>query len=184
MPAAIGMIELSSIAAGFKVQDVMLKAAEVELLVARTICPGKYVVIIGGNVASIIASLKSGRGAAEGFMVDDLMISNIDPKVFPALSGCVNLPDNSQGAVGIIETFSVASVIEAADVAVKAAQVTLLRIHVAMAIGGKGFMMICGDVAAVKTAVEAGVQRIKENGVLVNKVVITGASRELFGEYI
>ena len=184
MPAAIGMIELSSIAAGFKVQDVMLKAAEVELLVARTICPGKYVVIIGGKVASIIASLKSGRGAAEGYMVDELVISNIDPSVFPALSGCVNLPDKYQRAMGIIETFSVASVIDAADAAVKAAQVTLLRIHVAMAIGGKGFMMICGDVAAVKTAVEAGAQRVMEGGVLVNKVVITGASRELFKEYI
>lgn len=184
MPAAIGMIELSSIAAGFKVQDVMLKAAEVELLVARTICPGKYIVIIGGKVASIIASLKSGRRATEGFMVDELMISNIDPSVFPALSGCVNFPDNYQRAMGIIETFSVASVIEAADAAVKAAQVTLLRVHVAMAIGGKGFMMICGDVAAVKTAVEAGAQRVMESGVLVNKVVITGASKELFKEYV
>ena len=184
MSAAIGMIELSSIAAGFKAQDIMLKAAEVELLVARTVCPGKYIVIIGGKVASVNASLKSGRRAAEGFLVDELMIPNVDPMIFPALSGCVELPHNYQRAMGIIETFSSASVIEAADAAVKAAQVTLIRIHVAMAIGGKGFLMVCGDVAAVNSAIEAGAIRIKRGGVLVNKVVITGVSKELFKEYI
>jgi microcompartment protein CcmL/EutN len=183
MPAAIGMIELSSIAAGYKVQDAMLKAAEVKLLVARTVCPGKYIVIIGGKVASVKASLESGRREAEGFLVDELMISNVDSAVFPALSGCVPVPHNRQ-AMGIIETFSSASVIEASDAAVKAARVTLIRIHVAMAIGGKGFMMVCGDVAAVKTAIEAGATRIKSGGLLVNKVVITGASKELFEESI
>lgn len=184
MAAAIAMIELSSIAAGFQVQDTMLKAAEVELLVARTVCPGKYIIIIGGKVASVTAALGSGRQAAEGFMVDDLMLSNIDPAIFPAISGCVELPDAHQKAMGIIETFSSVSTIEAADAAVKAAQVTLVRIHVAMAIGGKGFMLVSGDVAAVKTAVEAGAARIKNDGMLVNKVVITGASKELFKEYI
>jgi microcompartment protein CcmL/EutN len=184
MPAAIGMIELSSIATGFQVQDSMLKAAEVELLVARTVCPGKYVVIIGGKVSSVTASLRSGRQAAEGFLVDELLISNVDPMIFPALSGCADLPHNYQRALGIIETFSSASIIEAADAAVKAARVTLIRLHVAMAIGGKGFMMLCGDVASVKTAVEAGVARIKNGGMLVNRVVITGASKELFKEYI
>jgi len=184
MSAAIGMIELSSIATGFQVQDTMLKAAEVELLVARTVCPGKYIVIIGGKVASVTASLRSGRQAAEGFLVDELLIPNVDPMIFPALSGCTDLPNNYQRALGIIETFSSASVIEAADAAVKSAQVTLIRLHVAMAIGGKGFMMVCGDVASVKTAVEAGVARIKNGGVLVNRVVITGASKELFKEYI
>lgn len=184
MPAAIGMIELSSIAAGFLVQDTMLKAAEVELLVARTVCPGKYLVIIGGKVSSVTASLRSGRQVAEGFLVDELLIPNVDPMIFPALSGCIDLPLNYQRALGIIETFSSASVIKAADASVKAAQVKLIRIHVAMAIGGKGFMMVCGDVESVKTAVEAGVARIKNDGVLVNRVVITGASKELFAEYI
>jgi microcompartment protein CcmL/EutN len=184
MPAAIGMLELTSIAAGYKVQDTLLKTAEVELLVARTVCPGKYIVIIGGKVAGVTASMRSGRQAAEGFLVDELLISNIDPVIFSALSGSVELPPNHHRTMGIIETFSSSAAIEAADAAVKAAQVTLIRIHVAMAIGGKGFMMVCGDVTAVRTAIEAGVARIKDGGVLVNKVVITGASSELFREYI
>ena len=183
MPAAIGIVELSSIASGFQVQDVMLKAAEIELLVARSVCPGKYLVVVGGKVASVTSSLKSGKQAAQGFLVDDLLISNVDSAVFPALSGCVELPFGHGRSLGIIETFSSASVIQAADAAVKAADVTLFRIHVAMAIGGKGFLMVCGDVGAVKTAIEAGAAKIQADGVLVNKVVITGASDELFREY-
>ena len=35
---SIGLIELSSIAAGYLVGDAMLKAADVELLLSRSIC--------------------------------------------------------------------------------------------------------------------------------------------------
>jgi len=184
MRSAIGIIELSSIATGFQAQDAMLKSAQVDLAIARTICPGKYIIVVGGKVAGVQSALEAGRSAAEGFIVDELLISNVDERVFPALTGCVELPENYHRALGVIETFSVASVIEAADAAVKAAHVSLFRVHVAMAIGGKGFLLICGDVAAVKTAVDAGCQRIKAEGALVNRVVITGATRELFQEYI
>ena len=100
MPAAIGIVELSSIASGFQVQDVMLKTAEVDLLVARSVCPGKYLVVVGGKVASVISSLKSGKQAAQGFLVDDLLISNVDPAVFPALSGSVELPERPRPFAG------------------------------------------------------------------------------------
>ena len=183
MHAAIGIIELSSIASGFKVQDAMLKAAEVEVTIARSICPGKYMLVIGGKVANVSSSLEAGKRAAAGFLVDTLYLHNIDKRVLPALSGCVPLPENPR-ALGIIETFSAASCIEAADAAIKAAQVTLFRVHAAMAIGGKGFLLLCGDVTAVQTAVEAGCQRIKDNATLVNREVISGASRELFQEYL
>jgi bacterial microcompartment shell protein len=184
MPSAIGIIELSSIATGFQAQDAMLKAAQVDLAIARTICPGKYIVVVGGKVASVKSAMDAGKSVAEGFIVDDLLISNVDERVFPALTGCVVLPENYHRALGVIETFSGASIIEAADAAVKAAHVTLFRLHVAMAIGGKGFLLICGDVAAVKTAVDAGCQRIKDDGTLVNRVVVTGVTKELFQEYI
>ncbi|MBI2503150.1 MAG: BMC domain-containing protein [Candidatus Latescibacteria bacterium] len=59
---AIGLIELSSIAAGFAVADVLLKAAMVELLINRTICSGKYLILIGGEVAAVEASLAAGVG--------------------------------------------------------------------------------------------------------------------------
>ncbi|MCF8077773.1 MAG: BMC domain-containing protein [Desulfobacterales bacterium] len=184
MPAAIGLLELSSIASGFVAQDAIFKAADVELLMARTICPGKFIILIGGKVDSVKTSMKAGSDAAAGFIVDQLVIPNVDKRVFPALTGCVDIPEEYSRAVGVMETFSSVSIIQAADAAVKAANITLFRVHVAMAIGGKGFMLLCGDVASVKTAIAAGAAVIKEEGVLVNMEVISGASKELFREYV
>jgi bacterial microcompartment shell protein len=162
----------------------MLKAAEVKILISRTICPGKFIIVIGGKVASVNASMNAGVLAASGFLVDKLLIPNVDKRVFPALTGCAELPETYQKALGAIETFSAASIIKATDAAVKAANVTLFRVHVAMAIGGKGFLPFCGDVGSVKVAVNSGIESIKEDGMLVNNVVISGASKELFREYI
>ncbi len=184
MTGAIGVLELSSIAAGFAVQDAVLKAADVTLLTARTICPGKYMVVVGGAVGAVDAAVAAGAGAAGGFLVDRLHLPNIDPAVFPAVSGCVALPEGNGNALGIIETFSAASILRAADAAVKAAGVILFRVHLSMAVGGKGFLMAAGDVGSVNAAVDSGIEVIKDEGMLVNKVVLSGAPQELFKEYI
>ncbi len=184
MPNAIGIIELSSIAAGFKTQDTMLKAADVELIMARTICSGKYLIIVGGSISSVSAGLDAGANAAQGYLIEKLNIPNIDRQVFGALSNTVPMPENYDRALGIVETFSATPIIEAADAAVKSADVILFRVHVSMAIGGKGFMLLCGDVASVQAAVESAMEKIKEPGMLVNSVVIPSASKELFKEYI
>lgn len=180
---SIGILELSSIAAGYQVQDAMLKAAEVELLVARTLCPGKYIIIVGGKVAAVKAALSSGEQMGNGFQVDRLLLPSVDPRVFPALTGCVELPETRRKALGVIETFSAATIVQAADAAVKAANVTLFRVHIAMAVGGKGFLLICGDIGAVKASVAAGASSVQQEGLLVNQVVISGASEALFSDY-
>jgi len=184
MMGSIGILELSSIAAGYTIQDTILKVAEVELLIARTICPGKYLIVIGGQVGSVNSAMDAGIEKAGGFLVDKLILANIDLAIFPALSGCVDVPDNSNSSLGIIETFSAASIVRAADAAVKAASVILFRVHLSMAIGGKGFLLIAGDVGSVTAAINAGIEEIKDEGILVNKSVLSGVSRELFKEYI
>ena len=184
MSHAIGVLELSSIAAGFEAEDAMLKAADVELLVARTICSGKFLIIIGGAVSSVSAALDAGKIKAAGFLIESLNIPNIDPQVFAAVSGNVDLEGQGHRSLGIVETFAATPIIEAADAAVKAADVTLLRVHVSMAIGGKGFFLVNGDTAAVKAAVEAACDKAGPSGLLVNRVVIPSASPELLKEYI
>ena len=184
MSNAIGIVELSSIAAGYLAEDAMLKAADVEVLIARTICPGKFLVIVGGSVSAVGASLDAAGNVASGHVIESLNIPNIDRQVFPALSGSVELPKNYNRALGIVETFSATPIIEAADAAVKAADVTLFRVHVSMAVGGKGYFLVNGDTSAVNAAVDAAVEQIKETGMLVNEVIIPSASKELFQEYI
>ncbi|MBI5731162.1 MAG: BMC domain-containing protein, partial [Ignavibacteriales bacterium] len=50
---SIGLIEMTSIAAGMQAADIMLKTSQVELILSRTICSGKYIVLIGGEVAAV-----------------------------------------------------------------------------------------------------------------------------------
>ena len=184
MSHAIGIIELSSIAAGYDAQDAMLKAADVTTLIARTICSGKYLIIVGGTVSSVSAALDAGEKQAAGFLIESLNIPNVDRQVFRAVSGTVELKELRNRSLGIVETFSATTIIEAADAAVKAADVVLFRVHVSMAIGGKGFMLVNGDTSAVQAAVDAAVEAVRKSGTLVNKVIIPSASRELFNEYI
>jgi len=174
---SIGCIELNSIARGFLVSDAMLKAASVEILFNRTICPGKFMIMVGGDVAAVNAAVETGLRIGGGEVVDDLIIANVHPDVFPAISGTRIVEQT--GALGIVETFSVAAIVEAADAAVKAANVELLEVHMAMAIGGKGFVTLTGDVASVQAAVDAAAERIKGKGVLVDKVVIAQPSKEI-----
>ncbi len=180
--AAIGIVEVSSIARGYLVADAVLKRADVEIVVNRTICPGKYMVLISGDVDAVNASIETGIQVGAHSVVDHFIIPNVHPDVFPAISGVAHLPELK--ALGVIEGFSVASVIEAADAAVKAANIQLINVHLAMAIGGKGFVVLTGEVGAVESAVEAGAAIIEKKGLLVEKVVIPSPRKEIIDEYI
>jgi len=179
---SIGLIELTSIAAGFQVADAMLKAAEVEIILSRTICSGKYMVLIGGDVAAVTSSVEAGGTAGRGSIIDAFIIPNVHPGVFPAIAGTNRV--EVLESLGIVESFSVASLIEAADAAVKAARVQLIEIRLAMALGGKAFLTLTGDVAAVQAAVDAGAAVVSEKGLLVNKVVIPQPRKELLSEIV
>ena len=87
-------------------------------------------------------------------------------------------------ALGILESFSVAALIEGADAAVKAANVQLIEIRLAMALGGKAFVTLTGNVAAVESAIDAAAQVVGQKGMLVNKVVIPRPRPELLNEMI
>jgi len=177
MQHSVGIMELSSIARGFEVADVMLKKAAVELLMNRSICPGKFMIFIGGESEAVSQSIAAGEKAADDSYVDSMIIHNIHPDILPAISGTHEIGEVD--ALGVVETFSVATVIEAADASLKAADVTIVQLHLAMAIGGKAYYSIAGDVAAVREAVEAGAEYIKTKGLLVHKVVIPQPRKEI-----
>ena len=170
MEPAIGMIETNSIAAGILVGDAMVKRAPVQLLDARSICPGKFMVLVGGETAPVEEAMQAGRAAAESAIVDQLFLPNVHRGVFPAIAGAVEMEHVE--ALGIIETFSVASAVVAADAAVKAAEVTLVEIRLANGLGGKSFVLLIGDVSNVEAAVEAGARLSKAGGMLIQAVVI------------
>lgn len=179
---AIGLVELSSIASGFLVADHMLKTADVRLLLNRTICSGKYMILVAGQVAAVQSAMAVAVTAAGATLIDSCTIANVDEALFPAITGTVILRERE--ALGIIESFSVAALIEGADAAVKAAQVQLLEIRLAMALGGKAFARLCGKTAEVEAAVAAGAEVVARRGLLVNKVVIPAPVAEIYGETV
>ena len=113
MGKAICMLELSSIARGIETSDYMIKAAQVSLLRSSTVCPGKYMIIVGGDTGAVRASMEAGIAQGGEFVVDSLLIPNVHDQLFPAISGTVEV------------------------------------------VGGKGFVVLTGDVGAVRAAVEA-----------------------------
>ena len=183
-PKSVGAIELSSIGVGYRIQDDMLKAASVELLIARTICSGKYLIVLGGSVSDVEAAIHAGVDGAGEAIIDQLVLPNVHPAVFPALGQSIALGPEEFGALGVIETFSGVSVLAAADCAAKAARITLFRIHVAMALGGKGLCLMTGSVADVRAGVQAAADEVRRRGMLVSEVVIPRPGRELFGDYL
>lgn len=179
---SIGLIELSSVAAGFEVADTMLKAGTVRLILSRSICSGKYMVLIGGETAGVQAAVEAGAQAANGCLIDSFVIPNVHPDVFVALGR--TQPVEPTGALGILESFNVATLIQGADAAAKAAAVQLLEIRLAMALGGKAFVTMTGDVGSVQSAMAAGRQVIGDAGVLVNAVILSRPHPDVYKEVI
>ena len=180
---SIGLLELTSIASGYTVSDAVLKSADVELLLSRSVCSGKYLVLCGGETAAVQAAVEVGEEAAHGTLIDRFVIPNLHPDVFLALGRTAPPPDIT-GALGILESFNIATLIEGADAAAKAAAVQLVELRVAMALGGKAFVTMVGDVGAVQAAVAAGKRVIADAGVLVNAVVIPRPHPDVYRELV
>jgi microcompartment protein CcmL/EutN len=174
---AIGLVELISIAKGIEAADAMLKAAQVELLEAKPTCPGKYIVLICGNVAAVQSAVDTGKSIGADAVVDDFILPNVHPAVISAINAASPVADIK--ALGIIETFSIASLIVAADVAAKAGDVDLIEVRAGAGIGGKSYVTLTGDVSSVNSSIEAGSASASAKGTLVEKVVIASPHENL-----
>jgi microcompartment protein CcmL/EutN len=167
---AIALVETNSIAAGIQSGDAMVKKAQVQILEARSICPGKYMVLVGGEIGPVRESYQVGVASAADTLVDQLLLPNVHRSVFPALMSAS--PPRGDDALGIIETVTAAICIVAADAAAKAADVQLLEIRLANGLGGKSFVLMEGSVSDVEASVAAGVELVRQEGLLVRQVVI------------
>ena len=177
MAIAIGMVEFSSIARDIYAADQMVKISEVEIVTAQTICPGKYIALVEGDVAAVQDSVHIGEKFAGEYFVDSLVIPNVHHGIFPAITGAT-MPEHVT-ALGIFETFSVATMITAADQILKAAELEAIEIRLGTGLGGKSFFTFTGDVAAVETGVEAGRGVAETKGLMVDAEVIPSPSDRL-----
>jgi microcompartment protein CcmL/EutN len=167
---ALGLIELRSIARGMQTTDVMLKNGNVELLRAHVVCPGKYIILIAGAISAVRSSIQAGQEVAPEVVMDTFVLPNVHPSIFPALTATTEI--EKVRAVGVMETFTLAASIVAADIAVKAAPVELIEVRLPFALGGKAFMVITGEVGAVRSGINSAAAQLKDEGVIESFTVI------------
>ncbi|HEY5089406.1 MAG TPA: BMC domain-containing protein [Polyangia bacterium] len=156
MSDALALVELSSIARGHRVADAMLKRAPVALLRADWVSPGKFLVLIEGEVAAVEEAFRAGVEVGGDRIVDRLFLPQPHAVLWEALAGKTNATAEIE-SLAVVETTTVAATLLGADAAAKAAAVRLVELQLARGIGGKAFFTMTGPLADVEAAVEAAV---------------------------
>lgn len=170
MAKALGMVELQTVSAGLQAADCMLKAAAITLVQAHAVCPGKYIALVSGELSAVKAAVDAAALTFGGRLLDQFVLGNPHEGIFPALCGGANLPEH--GALGIVESFTAASAIVAADTAAKTADVTLLELRLARGLCGKSFVTLTGSLAAVDMAVARARSAIEAGGLYLDSAVL------------
>ena len=153
---ALGLIETSSIARGHVVADQMVKKAPVALVMARPVSPGKFLVLVSGEIADVDEAMKIGRVTADSTLVDQLELAQVAVAVLQALAG-TRADEDPDHALGIVETYAVAGALLGADAACKTADVGLPILRLADGIGGKAYFVVAGAQSDVEAALFAAV---------------------------
>lgn len=173
----IGLTEYTSIAKGIEAADAMIKKAEIKVLFSKPVCAGKYITMITGLVEAVRSSVTAALELAGASCIDHLIIPNLHPKVLPAFFGTAEI--KKWDAIGVIETFTIASCITASDIAAKSGEVDIVEIRLGVGLGGKAYVVLTGEIADVESAVFNGANFAKEHGTLVNSIVIPRPHKDL-----
>lgn len=177
MKKALGMIEFKTVASGITATDVMLKTADVEVVQANPVCPGKYLATIAGELSSVRAAIDAAEAYNPAMLVDKFVLGNPHESVQPAISGALEV--ENKAAIGILETFTAASAVVAADTAAKTALVELVEVRLAKGMCGKSYIILTGSVSSVTAAIEKAKTGVG-GGMFLDCSVIAGPDERLW----
>jgi microcompartment protein CcmL/EutN len=169
---SLALVEVASIARGHRVADAMVKRAPVELLRCDPVSPGKLLVLVAGEVASVDEAFRAGLEIAGDATLDKLYLPQAHAQLPGALRGEARAGDAAGvAALGVVETRTVAATILAADAAVKAARVRLIEMQLARGIGGKAYFVVTGALDEVEASVEAAVGAVDAAAVYATEII-------------
>lgn len=169
--AALGLLELQSIARGMTVADALVKRAEVQLHLNRPVSPGKHLVLCSGDVGDVEEAMQAGRAQAGTTLCDELLLTQVHDEVIDVLRRKDKRPLSEDFSIGILETLSASSTLRGADAACKAAEVRLHELRLCDGLGGKGFAILIGDQDMVEAAL-ATVEQLLSPGLLLTVELI------------
>ncbi|MSP25740.1 MAG: BMC domain-containing protein [Myxococcales bacterium] len=152
VPEALAMVELSSIAAGTRAADALVKKAPVVLERIGTLQPGSFALLFTGDVASVNESFLETIRVGGAAVIDQLMLPQIEASVYLAVAGVT--AEFGGDTLGVIETSSMCGALEAADAAVKGASVRVVSLRLGDELGGKGLVHLVGEQHDVEAALE------------------------------
>ena len=124
MGRALGMVEYKTVSTGVLAADLVLKTADVKIIEAQTVCPGKYIVIFEGDISAVRASVDAAASRYPEQLIDSFLLGNPHEGIFPAIYGTADI--KNRNALGVLETFDAAAIFVAADEAAKTAEVELI----------------------------------------------------------
>lgn len=144
----LGVVETKTIASGVRLADEMLKVADVTLVRASTICSGRYLIFVSGTQSDVETAV--GHARLTNKLTGNFVISGISPELVAVLKKRLSV--KTVQAISLIESSTVSSGVAAADIAVKSADVSLIRFVAGLGICGKSYFIFSGELAAVEEA--------------------------------
>ena len=182
MAKAIAVSEYKTVSAGVSAAGAMLKAADVDIVEAATVCPGKYIIIITGELSSVRAASDAAKAAYPTQHIGTFVLGNPHEGLFQAIYGTADV--KAMRALGILETFDVASMLVAADNAAKTSDVELIERRLARGMCGKSYLMLTGEVAAVQAAIDRAKSTAEQSGMFLDSSVIARPDSKLISSII
>ncbi|MBD1388657.1 BMC domain-containing protein [Neiella sp. HB171785] len=177
MTNSIGCIELSSIAVGYAVADAMVKAASIDIIWNEIQCPGRLMLMILGDTASVHAAIEVGASKGRARVVDSLVLSRVHPDVLAAIRK--RKAAKAAEALGVVEALTLSSAIQVADSIAKSSSVNIINFNASIGIAGKGVVMFCGDTASVSSAIEIADKYAATRGCTIHSAFIPNPSEQL-----
>ncbi len=174
---AIALIEYSSIATGILAGDEMLKKAPITVIKTGTVHNGKYLVLIGGSVASVEESYAKGLAIESDNIIDSMILPNIHEQLHDSILG--SRLKCTKESLGIIEASSVSTMIKASDAGVKGTDVNIIEIRLADDIGGKSFTIYNGSIEEVQSAIEIAKNAVTIPEHWVNETIIPNMHNDM-----
>jgi len=175
---SLALIEVASMARAYVILDALVKRAQVSVRWHREVTPGKTVILYGGAEEETLEAHGAALDASATALVDDLLLPQAHPQLWGGVEGHFSARRGT--AAAILELSTVASTLLAADAALKATDVTLIKLRLAAGIGGRGFFILSGALEEVQAAAEAGVAIVRDDR-LVAREVVSQPHDELWG---
>ena len=122
---AMALLEFETIAAGVLASDLMVKRSPIALLRCGTIHPGRFLILVGGSVASTEEAYSAGMwlGETERALSGSVFLGDVHPYLHDAVLGTRR--DLAGDALAVVETRSSPALLAAVDAAVKSTPVML-----------------------------------------------------------